>query len=165
MPTSPAGQILFDQLDADSEQMQVELGEPLGTLWTRATEKARKLALIYACSRDAERWNVDESAARWGCDVSRYLTYRLVYLANQWVAENPFDAKRKRLLRMIVRAGEGGITRSELYGKTRAFTTRERAELLESLHLCGDVTEVKELTGGAPRVTYKAVNHAAGTSS
>ena len=165
VPTEPAAHAQFDALDDDAERHQTELGEPLGTLWTRATEKARKLALILACSRDAQDWRVDEAAARWACDVSRYLTQRLVYLASQWVAENPFDAKRKRVLRMIVEAGEPGLSRSAVYAKTRALTTRERAELLEALQLCGDVIEVKEMTAGAPRVRYVAAEFHSGASS
>jgi hypothetical protein len=165
VPTVAAAHAHFDALDDDAERHQTELGEPLGTLWTRATEKAHKLALIYACSRDAENWRVDEAAARWACDVSRYLTRRLVYLASQWVAENPFDAKRKRVLRLIAAGGPGGLTRTDLYAKTRALTTRERADILEALQLCGDVNEVREMTGGAPRVRYVAVPAAEGTSS
>ncbi len=165
VPTVPEAQAVFDCLDGLAEQNQQELGEPLGTLWTRATEKARKLALIHACSRDVEGACVDGAAARWAGDLSRYLTQRLVYLASQWVAENPFDAKRKRVLRMICEAGAAGLTRSDLYSKTRAFTTRERSEVLEGLLLCGDVVELKEQTGGAPRVRYVAADQAKETSS
>lgn len=167
LATSPAAQALFDSLDSEAEQSQRTLGEPLGTLWTRATEKARKLALLHACSRDARNSDIDQAAAAWACDLSRYLTHRLIYLASQWVAENPFDAKRKRVLRMIVEAGERGLTRSELYCKTRSFTTRERMEVLETLLLCGDVREARDQpgpTGGAPRVRYVAAAREEGCS-
>jgi hypothetical protein len=163
--TTADAQARFDQLDIEAELAQQELGEPLGTLWTRATEKARKLALIYACSESMKDPAVADSPARWACELSRYLTRRLAYLASQWVAENPFDAKRKRLLRLISEAGPAGLTKSMLYGRTRALTGRERAEVLEALILCGDVVEAKEQTGGAPRSRYVAAVHAAGTSS
>ncbi len=155
---TPAAQQAFDALDREAETAQFDLGEPLGTLWTRATEKARKLALLYACSRQAEDPLVDETAAGWACALSRYLTRRLIYLASQWVAENPFDARRKRVLRLIAAGGEQGLSRSELYAKTRAFTTRERAEVIEALLLCGDIREVRSPTGrrGAPGVRYVA---------
>ncbi|MDW8263881.1 MAG: bifunctional DNA primase/polymerase [Gemmataceae bacterium] len=158
VPADASAQACFETLDRDAERGQVEVGEPLGTLWTRATEKARKLALLYACSRGGGEPVIDEAAARWGCAVSAYLTRRLIYLASQWVAENPFDAKRKRVLRLIVAAGEQGLSRSELYARTRAFTTRERAEVLDALLLCGDVREVHSPTGrrGAPGVRYVA---------
>ncbi len=155
---TPTAQQAFDALDREAETAQFDLGEPLGTLWTRATEKARKLALLYACSRHAEEPLVDETAAVWACELSCYLTRRLIYLASQWVAENPFDARRKRVLRLIAAAGEQGLSRSELYAKTRAFTTRERAEVIEALLLCGDIREVSPSTGrrGAPAVRYVA---------
>jgi hypothetical protein len=151
----------FDALDREAETAQCDLGEPLGTLWTRATEKARKLALLYACSRHAPEPLVDETAAGWACELSRYLTRRLIYLAGQWVAENPFDARRKRVLRLIAAAGEQGLSRSELYAKTRAFTARERVEVIEALLLCGDIREVSPSTGrrGAPSVRYVATSH------
>ena len=167
LATSPAAQERFDALDSEAEEAQRTLGEPLGTLWTRATEKARKLALLHACSRDARSANIDQADAAWACELSRYLNRRLIHLASQWVAENPFDAKRKRVLRMIVEAGELGLTRSELYCKTRSFTTRERMEVLETLLLCGDVREAKDQpgpTGGAPRVRYVAAAPAEGCS-
>ena len=165
MPTEPAAHAQFDALRRRCRTPPDRLGEPLGTLWTRATEKARKLALILACSRDAHDWRIQEPAARWACNVSRYLTQRLVYLASQWVAENPFDAKRKRVLRMIVEAGELGLSRSAVYAKTQGMTTRERAELFEALQLCGDVIEVKEMTTGIPRVRYVAAEFHSGASS
>ena len=165
VPTTNDAQAAFDELDRQAESEQQSLGEPLGTLWTRAVEKARKLALIYGCSRTVDEPTVDAVAAGWACDTSRYLTARLVFLTNQWVAENPFDAKRKRVLRMIRDAGTAGLTRSDLYGKTRAFTARERAEVLDGLLSCGDVVEIKEQTAGAPRVRYVSTAHAVEASS
>jgi hypothetical protein len=162
-----AAEGIFDALDAEADAAQRDLGEPLGSLWTRATEKARKLALLYACSRDARNPAIDEPAATWACDLSRYLTRRLVFLAGRWVAENPFDARRKRVLRLVADAGEHGITRSDLYGKTRAFTNRERAEILEALVACGDIREVTQPSGrqgGAPGVRYVATAVAGGSS-
>jgi hypothetical protein len=157
---TPQAQQAFETLDREAEAAQFALGEPLGTLWTRTTEKARKLALLYACSRQADAPLVDEAAASWACTLSRYLTRRLIYLASQWVAENPFDARRKRVLRLIAAAGEQGLSRSELYAKTRALTTRERAEVLEALLLCGDIREVASPLGrrGAPGVRYVATS-------
>ena len=162
---SPEANSLFDALDVEADAVLEEIGDPLGSLWTRTTEKARKLALLYACSRDREQTRIDIAAAQWACDLSRYLTKRLVFLAGRWVAENPFDSKRKRILRLITDSGEEGLTRSELYAKTRAFTTRERADVLEALQLCGDVRvnpEPSGPTGGAPRVRYVAAEYTGG---
>ena len=154
--TTAAARRCWEQLDEVAEQERERLGEPLGSLWTRVTEKATKLGLIYACSRDRKDWRIDKQAASWACELSTYLTRRLIYLASQWVAENPFDARRKRVLRLITDAGEQGLTGSQLYRKTRHLTKRERSEILETLLLCGDVIENKEATGGPPRARYLA---------
>lgn len=158
---------IFDAFDAEADAALRDLGDPLGSLWTRATEKARKLALLYACSRDDRNPAIDEPAATWACELSRYLTQRLIFLAGRWVAENPFDARRKRVLRLITDAGESGLSRSDLYGKTRAFTTRERTEILEALLVCSDIREVTQppgRQGGAPGVRYVATAVAGGSS-
>lgn len=156
---------VFEELDELAEGKQLQLGEPLGTLWTRATEKARKLALIYACSADHHNPKIDVKAAQWSCAVSDYLTRRMIYLAGQWIAENPYDAKRKRVLRLITDAGPAGLKRSQLYAKTRALTSRERNEVIEALLLCGDVRMEREVeTGGAPCVRYVANVFPEGTS-
>jgi hypothetical protein len=118
------------------------------------------LGLLYACSESPERTQVDERAAKWGCDLSRNLTSQLVCLGGRWVAENPYVSKRKRVLRLISDAGECGISRSELYAKTRSLPTRERAEILEALLLCGDIREETDRpgrSGGPTRLRYIAL--------
>lgn len=164
MPTTPAAHALFDRLDRESEDAERDLGEPLGGLWTRATEKGRKYGMLYACSRDAASPVVDEPAAVWACELSRYLTRRFAFLVSQWVAETPFEARRKRVLRMIDEAGEYGLSRSDLYKQTRSLTNRERLEVLESLPACGDVREVHQRSGkrgGPPSVRYLSAETAA----
>jgi hypothetical protein len=131
------------------------LPEAAGALWTRAAEKARKLALLFACSRDRENLLVDEAAARWGIELTDYLTRRLLAIAEDWIAETPFEAKRKRLLRDL-KASAAGLTRTQLYRKTKHLTGRERSELIESLVSTGEIVEHREATRGAPRVVFRA---------
>jgi len=147
---------MFDALDAKADAECERLGEPLGTLWTRTVEKARKLALVYACSANHQSPAIDVDAAHWACELAEYLTRRMIYLAHQWVAEGPFDAKRKRMLRIVEAAGPAGLTRSQLCMKTRSLTVRERIEVIDALITCGDVLENRESSGGAPRVRYVA---------
>jgi hypothetical protein len=131
------------------------LPEAAGALWTRAAEKARKLALLHACSRDRENLLVDEAAARWAIELTDYLTRRLLAIAEDWIAETPFEAKRKRLLRDI-KASASGLTRTQMYRKTKHLTGRERSELIESLISTGEIVECREATRGAPRIVFRA---------
>ena len=91
--TEAAAASKFDAVDDLAYQREAMLREPLGTLWTRVTEKARKLALLYACSADHEQPRIDSDAAQWACELSLYLTERMIYLASHRIAENSLRAK------------------------------------------------------------------------
>jgi len=143
-------------LEQRTREQRLQCGEPVATLWTRTTEKARKLALIYACSANAEAPVVDETAANWAATVSEYLTRKVIFVSADWVSETPFEAKRKRVLREIRKAGDEGLTRTQLYRKTKHLQTKERTEIIDSLQATGEIKEERVQTGGAPKVTYKA---------
>lgn len=123
-------------------------------LWARAEEKACRLALVYACSKNYEERVVDGAAAKWACDTVEYLTRRMLWLAHNWVAENLFDAKQKKVIRIIQAEPKGEITHTVLSRKTRAFTTKERMEILENLIDTGQVRKVSNPTAGRARVVY-----------
>lgn len=138
--TKEAGLIL-DEFDAQCDRTQDAEESNLATLWSRAAEKARKLALLHTCSRmvPGEPAQIDEEAAQWGCELSGYLTQRLIYLAYQWVADGAFDSRRKRVLRAIQESGKLGLTGSELCRKTQSLSPRERNEVLEALLQSGEI--------------------------
>jgi hypothetical protein len=70
-------------------------------LWARAYEKARRLALIYACSVDRENPVVTPDAAAWAGAFALHQTRRMLYMARQHASESEFDARRKRLLDVL----------------------------------------------------------------
>src|SRR5262249_52425498 len=122
-------------------------------LWARAEEKACRLALIYACSVNRDRLMIDAQAARWACAVSEHLTRRMLFLAQQWVADGQFDARQKKVLRIIREAG-GVIGHSDLYSKTRWLTPKERQEVLENLTQTGQIEVRTQATATKPRMVY-----------
>jgi hypothetical protein len=154
---SPGAGTVFDALAA---MVDAELGKPDHTagrsLWARAEEKACRLALVYACSKSHVNPVIDEDAARWACDLSEYLTRRMLYIAHEWVADGMFDARQKRVLR-IVRKADGKISRSELCRKTQWLTQRERQEVIDNLLETGQLEQVVEETATKPRVVYALV--------
>ena len=153
---TPEAGAMFDALAAT---VDAELGKPdqAGrSLWARAEEKACRLALVYACSANAEAPVIDADAARWACDLSEYLTRRMLYIAHEWVADGVFDARQKRVLR-IVRKADGKISRSELCRRTQWLTQRERQEVIDNLLETGQIEQMTEETKTKPRVVYAIV--------
>jgi hypothetical protein len=150
--TPEAGEV-FDALAA---MVDAELWKPDGTgrsLWARAEEKACRLALIYACSANAQKPVIDADAARWACELSSYLTRRMLYIAHEWVADGVFDARQKRVVRVVRKAG-GKISRSELCRKTQWLTQRERQEVIDNLLETQQLRQEEESTATRPRVWY-----------
>jgi hypothetical protein len=73
--------------------------DPAGmAIWARANEKARRLALIYACSANHADPQITADAARWACEFVEHQTRRMLFMAAEHVAENEFDARCKKLV-------------------------------------------------------------------
>jgi hypothetical protein len=152
VPATPEAGAVFDALAAlvDRELARDEGGR---SLWARAEEKACRLALVYACSKDHAKPVIDEDAARWACALSEYLTRRMLYVAHEWVADGLFDARQKRVLR-IIRAAGGSIGRRELSRRTQWLTQRERQEVIDNLIETCQLDVRTEETATRPRVVY-----------
>lgn len=150
--TAEANEI-FDRFALDIDRHMANDKDGFRSLWARAEEKACRLALIYACSRDCENPIIDDVAVRWACELSEYLTQRMIYLAAQWIADGQFDARQKKVLRAIRRAG-GELSHSELYNRTRWLSPRDRQEVIENLIQTGQLDRVTTKTTTRPRTSY-----------
>ncbi|WP_339732709.1 bifunctional DNA primase/polymerase [uncultured Gimesia sp.] len=139
---------IFQQLEEIAYNERKTDNDTISSMWTRTVEKARKLALIFACSENTQSPRVNLAAAEWACSLSQYLTRKMIFTASDWVSENPFDAMTKKVLRVIKAAGRKGITKSGLTSKTRGIRVRDRNEIIESLTLSGDIRceEIKTIT-------------------
>ena len=150
-----AHEVIVD-LETRARKAREHMSEAMRALWTRTMEKARKLALIHACSRKSEPPVIGEKSAQWATAMSEYLTRLMSCRASEWVAENPFEADRKRILRAIREAGRGGLTQTQLYRKSRYLKQKDRTEIIESLQQTNEIAVRREPTGGAPKTIYVA---------
>ncbi|MEQ9616641.1 MAG: bifunctional DNA primase/polymerase [Phycisphaerales bacterium] len=153
VPTTPEGAAVFDCLARLVDERLSDDSDVARAMWARAEEKACRLALVYACSANRKHPSIDEAAATWACDLSEYLTRRMLHVCHEWVAEGQFDARQKRVLR-IVRRADGTISRTDLCRKTQWLTQRERQEVVNNLLETGQLCESKEATATRPRVIY-----------
>ena len=147
---------IFDAL-AGKVDAALDTGDNVAqSVWARAEEKACRLALVYACSANRKCLRIDTAAATWACDLSEYLTRRMLWLASEWVSAGTFDERQKRIVRMIRDAG-GEITKNALLHRTRSLSMRERTEALHNLVATGEIVERMDLAGskgGRPKTTY-----------
>jgi len=152
--TTPEAGVIFDRL---ASHVDARIGEPdaaASALWSRAEEKACRLALIYACSRDHLAPVIDVEAAAWACELAEYLTRRMLFVAHEWVADGQFDAQQKRVLRVVRRAG-GRISRNALSRRTQWLKQRERQEVIDNLLETGQLRQALERTATKPGVHFE----------
>jgi len=159
--TAGAKTILSElRMHADEQYSKAEsANDTMGmAIWARANEKARRLALVHACSANHASPVVDEPAARWAGQLVSHQTKRMLHMAFEHASENEFDAKRKRVLREVRNAPGGRITRTALCRRLRAIPSRERDEIILALLEAGDVRiATKTQDGpGAPGQEYVA---------
>lgn len=156
VPYEAAACRLMDELRKLARHERRHTPEPYATLWTRTLEKARKLALIWACSANPTAPIVTREAAAWAVQGSEYLTRRMIYLASCWVSENPHEGNLKRLLRTIEAAGPNKLDKSELSRATQWINRRERDDLIATLIESGSIVAEQVPTKTKTRTLYCA---------
>jgi hypothetical protein len=158
IPTASEAIELFDALDVFADSERRRLGEPLGPLWPRSVEKARKAALLWACS-DAEGLpkEISVDAALWAIKLVDYLTRRTIHVASRWVSGSAYDAKLKRIMRIVENGGPSGVTRTDIARRSQ-MPSRERTEIVQDLLTQGLIVEREVVTDrrGPPATRYIA---------
>lgn len=147
-------------LFADGEEhfrRQRRPGQAADGLWNRATEKARKLALIHQLSRDREAESIDHISAQWALDFVEHVTRRTLFHANVWVSDTKHGNDKLAVLRIIRNHG-GRATVTQISRGSRGLKTRERDEILfglvqdNSIRMCPI-----DVTNGRPTLCYELV--------
>jgi len=100
VPETPAASEIFRGLVKKAEDAGQNESE--AAVWARAIEKARRLALIYACSRDPEAPCIDDQAARWGVEFASWTTERFIaVMADEVASDDPAQQKWQRVRKII----------------------------------------------------------------
>ena len=129
VPTDPDAEAVIRELEDFADAEHRRLGDPFGPLWSRVGEKARKLALLYACSADRLSPRITREAAEWATAVVTHVTKRMVYIATRWISASAYDAKVKRLFgssKAVARLAR----RSQRSTVMRRCHFKERTEIL-----------------------------------
>jgi len=153
---TPEAKAIFLELAARVDGEMQTGSQEARAIWARVEERAARLALLYAASEDRENSLISSDAAKWGTELAVYQCQRLLYLATLWLSEGAFDARQKRVLRLVEQAG-GEISRRDLTKQLHFLTVRERAEAIDNLKATGRLIEetAKGSGAGRPAVVYR----------
>jgi hypothetical protein len=157
--TNEARQLLIDARKAsEGEYSAAEAkNDPVGTtVWGRVPEQIRKLALLYAISVSHKLPQIDEVAVRWATDFILHQTRRMLFMAHNHVAENPFHAECLRLMQKLRDAADHKLPHSVLL-KRMKVDSKTFLQIINTLEQQNDVVADFQSTAGRPQRFYKLV--------
>lgn len=127
------------------------------TVWGRVSEQIRKLALIYAVSANHVDPVIDVAAARWATDFVVHQTSRMLFMANNHVADNPFHAMCLKVKQKLQAAPNRTLSHSVLL-KRMKVEAKVFNELITTLKDQGDIKEENTTRAGASTREYRLLD-------
>ena len=154
-----------DVLRAFRERAEIEYGlaedkvdQASMAIWARANEKARRLALIYACSANHTAPCVTADAVRWACEFVDHQTRRMLFMTGAYVAENDFDGRCKKLVATLrkwrEKHGDAWMPFWQLNRK-HPWSERDHEEVRTTLLNQRLIEYQEKKTGGTPQRLYR----------
>ena len=149
---------------ADREYSSAEDNEdPVGmAIWARANEKARRLALIYACSENHETPLINADAARWAWELVTHQTRRMLFMTDEHVSENQFHAMCQKLVGVLRKwkAKKGGAWMPFWkLNRQVPWSMRDHEEVREALVNQRIVEYEERKTGGRTQKVYRLLTY------
>ncbi len=124
------------------------------TVWGRASEQTRKLALIYAISENHTEPAIGVEAVRWASRLVMHQTRRMLFMAANHAAETPFDQLALRAMRKLREAPDRSLSHSVLL-KRMKMDSRSFHDLIDTLVQRGDVLAESAATAGRSALIYR----------
>jgi hypothetical protein len=159
--TPEAGELLraFRQRADDQYSRAEDRNDPAGmAIWARANEKARRLALIYACSVSRLEPRIDVDAVRWASAFVEHQTRRMLFMAGENVSENDFDARCKKLVITLrtwrERHGDAWMPFWQINRK-HPWSERDHEDIRTTLLNQRLIEYLEARTGGRPSKLYR----------
>ena len=150
--------IVKARIEAEEEYKRAErINDAVGTtVWGRVSEQIRKLALIYAISENHRDPLISEAAAKWSIEFVMHQVRRMLFMAGNHVAENPYHADCLRLIRKLQEAPERQLTHSSLL-KRMKMDAKAFREMVSTLEQQGDLLTTFTATAGRPQKAYRLI--------
>lgn len=158
IPCSPEAKACLKAFNKETRKlaMQAELsGDNTGSIWSRAGEHARRLALV---AHEGEE--ISLKVAEWAVALARFSCQYMSGAIADYVSSSELEAQTKRVLRVIkTKSKDGGwVTRADITRSFQGVPGRTRMEILGSLVERGEIIEDKMAnTGGRVKLRYQAI--------
>lgn len=152
VPATPQAEIELENFRNHLDELyckaQIANDSVATSVWARAAEQVRKLALIYAASENPKEPEITASGANWAREIILNQTRRMLFMAKRFVSQDPFDADCQRVARAML---DGEKSQSELLRITRFDAPRMKRALEVMLQRDEIGTREEQAKGPAKR--------------
>ena len=153
VPTTPAAEKIFADLDRESNEQREARGKMSGT-WSKTEENARKIALILATSENCQEPKVSSAIADYSCRLIRYLLKHFIREIAPKIYDSATEAQKSKILEIIQDTGVDGAEKSLITYYARWSNLRQRESILFDLIEGGEVKSVAFGSGGQSSFRY-----------
>ncbi|MGE4157723.1 MAG: hypothetical protein AB7F75_01345 [Planctomycetota bacterium] len=120
------------ETDAEYERSEA-VKDAVGTaVWGRAGEHIRKLALIWAVSENHKTPEISMEAVTWARALVMHQVRRMLFMASDQVATNPFQEMSAKVLRKL-RSAPGGAIHHSVLLKRMKMDARDFSAVMDTL--------------------------------
>lgn len=146
---SDAAWVLFEKLE-DYSNEKIDSSGVTGSMWVRAAEMSKKIALINCVADDKSEISADH--AEYACELVKFLNKNTCTEIFLHLADNDSERTSKRVERLIIDSSTKGLSTTDLYRSTRFLrNSKHRREILEDLTEAGLIVCVKDDSFGSGR--------------
>ena len=157
IPETPEARALARELELEANKYYDDAYErhldAEMAIWGRAFEKAEKLAMLYALSQSVTAPRLTPEAYRWGWDVAKFSTKRLLFMADCYVYDSEFDKEVRKVVRLL-RDHNGRMSHSRLIRACRLDKDTFR-KVMDTLVEGERVVRLSEKTGQRASTYYQ----------
>ena len=147
----------FESLeDGKCHHIETAQNPMIAEIWGKAVENARRVALTVAVFRNPSAPKIEEYDAKYAVQLVQQLVSGMCKTVAECVSSTRVERTKKRLLRLIRRAGANGLTRSQLVRSTDDLDIRERNAALDDLEEGEQIMSVTVRTKTKPMIVFKA---------
>jgi hypothetical protein len=153
---------LADAAYAESEAKSDQAGM---ALWARANEKARRLALVHACSIGHRNPEISVEGVNWAWSLVEHQTRRMLFKASQHVSAGDFESQCKAMIRVLrewaVKHPADPWMPFWQLSRRLAWSPREHDEVRQALMDQRRIQFAERATGGTPQRLYRLIEDVA----
>jgi len=129
----------------------------IDVIYNRCPMIAQQIALIVTIGKNIDTPVITEVEMLYGINLVQYLFDNMLYITENYIADNAHECEVKKVLKVIKKAGESGVSLSQLTHRTQGLKTRDRVDILTTLKDSEQIIEYMQQTKTKPVKKFRCL--------